>query len=239
MKTVVRMLTSFSLQQALAFRLTRHHLCSEKPAKLWILAADSCGIQAQLFSAAELSLWARSHKLKRTEIHASLWKDRTLIKTSCMRGTLHLLAASDYPIYMRALEKSRMRHMRSVMSRWGVTPAEGDAVTEAIAEALHPGPLTRSELTARAMELGIVQRNAKPFFISGWWGVVRQAIVQGLICFGPDRGQETSYVRVDQWLPGLASITAEEAGPLLVRRYLRVRSGRVVRLRALERHVNA
>jgi len=214
------MRNSFSIQQVLAFRLARHHLSSSKPAKASSLARDACGIQAQLFSAAELSLWARLHKLKRSDIHAALWKERSLVKTSCMRGTLHLLAASDYPIYMRALEKSRMKHIRAVMSRYHVTPAEGDAVTEAVVEALSAGPLTRSQLTARVFELGIVQKNAKPFFITGWWGVVRQAIVQGLICFATDRGQETSYARVEQWLPGLANTPRDEAAQLLLRRYL-------------------
>jgi len=47
-----------------------------------------------------------------------------LVKTSCMRGTLHILSAADFPIYINALKISRGREMLRIMARYGVTQKE-------------------------------------------------------------------------------------------------------------------
>lgn len=180
----------FTWSQVAAFRLARHHLADRNQAALTDVCRDVCGIQAQVMSAAEMALWARMHGLTRAEIHSALWKSRTLVKTSCMRGTLHLLSATDFPIYIGALRSSRVRQMLKIMTRYGVTQKEADGVMEAVVEALRAGPMTRRELTEGILSLGIFGKKARAWFEQGWWGVVRQALVEGLICYGPDRGQE-------------------------------------------------
>jgi len=206
--------------QVAAFRLRRHHLAGENRADLAEVARDVCGVQAQVMSAAEIALWTRDHGLTAAAIHAALWKDRTLVKTSCMRGTLHLLAAADFLIYVTALQSSRTRQALRVMARSGVTQREACEVTGAVVEALRAGPMTRRELTERVLSLGIAGKKAKRWFEQSWWGVVRQAIVEGLVCYGPDRGQHVTMVRADQWLPAKARISESEAGRILLRRYL-------------------
>ena len=69
----------------------------------------------------EIALWTRTHDFTRADIHSALWKSRTLVKTSCMRGTLHILSAADFPIYINALKISRGREM---LARYGVTQKE-------------------------------------------------------------------------------------------------------------------
>ena len=207
--------------QVAAFRLTRHHFVDRGPAPLATVTRDVCGIQAQVMSAARMALWARMHHLTRAEIESALWKSRTLVKTSCMRGTLHLLAAPDLPIYISALKSSRNRQMLRIMARFGVTPKEAAGVLHAVVDALRAGPMTRRELTDRITSLGILGKKSKKWFELGWWGVVRQAIVEGLICHGPDRGPEVTFVRVDQWLPKQKQLGEQQAQQLLLRRYLR------------------
>ncbi len=56
------------------------------------------GVQAQVMSAAELSLGARVAGLKREQVQAPLWQDRTLLKTWTMRGTIHVFAAAELPL---------------------------------------------------------------------------------------------------------------------------------------------
>jgi hypothetical protein len=53
-----------------------------------------CGLHAQVMSSAELTLWARVEDLEPDAIQEALWKERSLVKTWAMRGTLHLLPAS-------------------------------------------------------------------------------------------------------------------------------------------------
>jgi len=72
----------------------------------------------------EIALWTRTHNLTHPDIHSALWKSRTLVKTSCMRGTLHILSAADFPIYINALKSSRGREMLRIMARYGVTQKE-------------------------------------------------------------------------------------------------------------------
>ena len=174
-------------------------------------------------SAAEIALWTRNHDLTAAAIHSALWKDRALVKTSCMRGTLHLLTATDFPIYIAALKSSRIRQTLHIMARYGVTQREAREVPEAVMEALGDGPVTKRELTERVLSLGLAGKKAKLWFEQSSWGVARLAIVEGLVCYGPDRGQHVTMVRVDQWLRGLpekARISESEAGRILLRRYL-------------------
>src|SRR5712692_3520183 len=126
--------------QIAAFRLRRHHLLNENQADLTTLCQSVCGVQSQVMAAAQVALWARRHDLTRAEVQSALWKDRALVKTSCMRGTLHLLAAPDLPIYISSPKSSRVRETLRIMSRYGVTQKEADDVLDAVVEALAPVP---------------------------------------------------------------------------------------------------
>ncbi len=53
------------------------------------------GLQAQLASAPYVGLWTRLKDFKRENL-AKLIEDRTIIKATLMRGTLHLFTAEDY-----------------------------------------------------------------------------------------------------------------------------------------------
>ncbi len=212
---------SLNWSQVLTFRLTRHHLADSRPADLAQIVSDVCGIQAQVFSAAEMALWARGHSLTRAVLQSALWSSRALVKTCAMRGTLHLLAADDLPVYISALKRSRTRQLRQVMFRYGATSKEAEGVKQAALEALSGGPLARPDLTQRVLSLGIAGKKARRWFEQSWWGVGRQALSEGLICYGPNRGPETTLVRVDQWLPKQEEVPELEAKRVLFRRYLR------------------
>src|SRR5512138_476437 len=117
--------------QVAAFRLTRHHFLDQQPAEFLTICSDLCGVQAQLMSAARAALWARNHSLKRTDIESALDESRTLVRTSCMRQTLHLLPAADFYIYIAALKRSRVEAVLRVASRFGVTEKDMDRLNEA------------------------------------------------------------------------------------------------------------
>jgi uncharacterized protein YcaQ len=199
-----------------AFRLARHHFIG--PAELTTVCENVCGIQAQVMSAAHIALWARMHQLKRDDIRAALWRDRALVRTSCMRQTLHLLTAKDFPIYIAALRRSRVAAISRIMSKFGVTQREADALNDDVVEALGAGPLTKQQLTRH-----IAPRVGK--HVQAWmerfWNVFRLAVVEGLICYGPQAGQQDTMVRVDQWLPKQKRVSEQDAQQLLLRRYLR------------------
>jgi len=206
---------SFESSQVSAFRLARHYLADGQQASDLIAVSEgACGIQAQVMSAAEMALWSRLHTVKRSDIHSALWDSRTLVKTSCMRGTLHLVSAADFPIYISALKRSRVQALRSIAARRGVTEKDVASTNEAIVEALSEGPLTQRELNASiAPGLSVKAREWNEFSA---WGFARAAVVEGLICYGPDRGQESTFVRVDQWLPAQRTVSEHEAKGILL-----------------------
>ncbi len=212
------MILTLEWPQVLAFRLARHHLTVAKPATVTNVCRDICGFQAQINSAAHLSGWARQRGLTPTHIHAALYTQRTLVRTSCMRQTLHLIPSADFALYIQALKQSRVTALLRTAAKFGVAGAHVDAMNNHFMDALSGGPLPRRELLER-----LKPRVSKQ--VQAWmdvvWGiqVFRLALVEGLICYGPE---PDAFVRVDQWLPAPpCAIEPTEALAELLRRYAR------------------
>jgi hypothetical protein len=47
------------------------------------------------------------------------------------------------------------------------------------------------------------------------------AAARGVVCYGPNRGSEPTFVRADAWIPGWQDVTREQAEGLLLHTYLR------------------
>src|ERR671916_651525 len=111
-----------------------------------------CGLHAQVMSSAELTLWARVDDLEPDAVQEALWKERSLVKTWAMRGTLHLLPASELPIWVGAQGVLKPRHHAPSWLRYfGLTREEAESLIAAIPDALADRMLTREEL---AQEVG-------------------------------------------------------------------------------------
>lgn len=211
-------LLPFTPRQVHALRLDRHHLLDREPVNSLTLCRDLCGVQAQVMSAAYLQLWARNHALTRGTIEDALWKTRSLVKTSLMRQTLHLIAADEFSLYIAALRRSRLNAAFAVMARCKITREEADNLTALILETLSAGPLGRTALFA-AIRPKVSKR------VRDWmdkvWSIVRLPVAQGLVCHGPGEGNKATFIRTDQWLPKQATIDEHTAKRELLRRYLR------------------
>jgi hypothetical protein len=169
-------------------------------------------------SAARLALQVRSDSISQPEIDAALWRDRSLVKTAAMRGTLHLLPASDFPLYISALRRSRMEALMRVMARFGIQTREAESLKEAVMAALKSGPCTQRDLTE---ELRKQSGKKMRTWMDGVWSLMRPAMVEGLICYGEDKGREATLMRVDQCLPGYKPVAEEAAKQILLERYLK------------------
>ena len=87
------------------------------------VVSRACGIQAQVLSAAELALSARIPDLRVADVRAALWEHRSLVKTYGPRGTIHLLAAADLPLYMAALSDHPYWRGEAILATLGLDPA--------------------------------------------------------------------------------------------------------------------
>jgi hypothetical protein len=165
-------------------------------------------------------VWARVEGLARGAVSRALWEERTLVKTWAMRGTLHLLPAGEWSVWHGALQENPRYSRPALLRRFGMTPADLNRLTEAVAEALADRVMTREELVT---EVGRITGSKKLAAKIGWsWGtILKPAAFTGRLCFGPSVGTRVQFTRPDTWLKNSdALLDAQAAAALIVRRYL-------------------
>jgi hypothetical protein len=226
---------SVTWDQVAAFRLARHHLAERAPTKSLVpVTGDMTGAQAQLLSAAQISLWARVRDLEPAHIADALGK-RRLVKASCMRRTLFLVPSSDLAIFVRGSARRAEKEIRWALGK-GVPGRVIETAIEAALGVLDE-PLTRPEIAERVSQALGVRMQA---FQGGGWGNSRKlaavpvgkltypvvdllhlAAARGVVCYGPNRGNEPTFVRADAWIPKWKDVPQEEAEILLLHKYLK------------------
>ena len=172
------MIPSFTPQQASAFRLRRQHLTGRPAASLAALCRDIGGVQAQVMSAAELAFWTRRRGSTREDIRAALWQRRELVRTTCMRITLHVIPAADYSMYIAAMRPTSRAALDRIFTRLRAAPGDVDLMTRTVMDALAEGPQTQQDLIARARKA--VGRGFR-VWLDHAWVAMRPGIIEGLI----------------------------------------------------------
>jgi hypothetical protein len=205
--------------QVCAWRLSRHRLQPRAGGKPPEVVADSCGLQAQLMPAAELALAARTEKPAKGALEPALWEERSLVKTWVMRGTLHVVAAEDLPLFAAAGRAKKLRRPPSYFTYHGVTPEELEAIERAVPEALGESGITREEL-AEAVARRARQPKLAEVLRSGWGALLKPSAFRGEICFGPNRGRNVTFVRPEAWLGSWRTLDPQEALRDVARRFL-------------------
>jgi uncharacterized protein YcaQ len=208
----------FSAEQIHAFRLRRHHLLDPSAKDMVTICRDVCGVQAQIMSAAQLQLWARNHAISPAMVNDALWKTRSLVKTSLMRQTLHLIPADEFPLYIAAHKSARAKAVLSIMARCKITRDEADALSALILEELKAGPAPRAAITA-AVRPKVSKRLR--VWMDKVWSIVRLPVIEGLVCYGPAEGNQATFIRTEHWLPAQPKVDAVQAQKELFRKYLR------------------
>jgi hypothetical protein len=220
--------------QVAAFRLARHHLIERAPANaLALVAGDMVGVQAQLLSAAQISLWSRVRDLQVLDIEKAL-QAHSLVKAACMRQTLFLVPSEQLAVFIRGSARRAEKEIRWTRGK-GVPDRIIDAAIDATLGVLDQ-PLTRPEIADRVGRVLGVQVQAVH---GGGWGSRRKVAAvpvgdlhfpvvdllhlvaaRGVVCSGLNRGNEPTFVRADAWIPGWQDLAKEEAEVALLRKYL-------------------
>jgi Winged helix DNA-binding domain len=204
-----------SAGQVRAFRLARQHLTDPLPAERLVdVVAAVGGVQAQVMSAAELALWARSRGLTPGHVQESLWERRELVKTWCMRGTLHLLPARELGLWVSVLGWRRQWRRPSWLRYFGVTLEEMEELIAAIGAGLDGDGKTREELAA------LMPTRLRDELLRGWGTLLKPAAYEGVLAFGPTRGRNVTFVHPQRWLGAVERREHDDALHELVRRYL-------------------
>jgi hypothetical protein len=216
---------SLTWEGVTARRMARSHLTEPvERAGPADIAAALCGVHAQIGAAAELSIGRRISGATRADVQRALWEERTLVKTFGPRGTVHLLATADLPMWtgaLSALPWSVPRHPDPVR----FTREQSEEVIGAIDESLAKGPLTVDELTLAIRERAgpwAVEQTMDAFAVKWprWRQLTSTAAHRGVLCFGPARGRNVTYTNPRTWLPSFRPDDGQRAVRTLLRRYL-------------------
>ena len=177
-----------------------------------------CGIQAQDAFAATLAVRARSVGLVVTGVEQARVHDRSIIRTWGPRGTLHMLASDDIGWLLPLLGPVFVAGDRRRREELGLSEElclRGMGIMRSVLA--NEGPLTRAEIVQRLATNGIhLEGQARPHLLA-------RAALEGLICLGPDRGSEPTYVLLNDWIDEAHrghSLSEDEAYVELTRRYL-------------------
>ena len=223
--------------QVHAFRMARHHLDRPAPrSQVASVVADACGIQAQVMAAAQLALRVRLRGLTLEDIERALWQERTLARVWCMRGTVHLVPSDQFAVFVRGSSTRQVGRLENWRVRAGASKEATDHLVAAASAAMDR-PRTRGEIANRVraslgwpIEKGGGRGWGNPADALGFRlgrsvvtvpDIAWMAAYRALVCFGPDEGEGTTFVRPDAWLPRWRDLPLEEAEGALLRRYLR------------------
>lgn len=225
---------SITRDQVNAFRLSRHQL-SERASKRSLLsvAYDMAGAQAQLLSAAQISLGARVRDLQVKDVGDAINK-RRLVKTSCMRHTLFLVPAKHLAVFARGSTRRAQKEINWALKK-GVPERVIDAVID-VTLGIMDKPLTRTEIAEHvSLALGVQKQDIH----GGGWGsrkkvaavpvghltypvvsLLHVVAARGVVCYGPYQDNEPTFVRADAWIPKWKDLSQPEAEGILLRKYL-------------------
>jgi hypothetical protein len=207
---------SITLAELRCLRMQAQCLAPRKPRHALVDVVKAlCGVNAQLPSAMALALRARVEGLTLADIESSRLQDRALVRTWCMRGTMHLLATDDLDWLLSAIPAATLQSgWRWLEKRAGLEPQRARVLLDAAHATLkQKGPMTRPNLMAAlAKQYGAQVTSAAA-------GLVWLNGMLGRVGFGPDQGSKPTYVALDIWL-GREVQKAPPDDAALTQRYL-------------------
>ncbi len=160
-------------------QLTNQHLI--EPFSFLTVVRDLCGVQAQFMSNALHALKIRSHDYDEEMMR------QTLVKNWTLRGTVHVFAKEDLPLFVRCCDGAYYRKNEwrgytfwNQREKWALTPDRQKYFADVILNSLDSGIKTRDELKARCREYGMTDLEADSMFES-WGGGIRELCERGFM----------------------------------------------------------
>lgn len=188
------------------------------------LARHLVGIQSQLRTTPALAAWARCAHVGGNDLRHELEESRRLVRTWTVRGTLHVVAAADLPLFWQALRPEWETRWSLYLDRH-VTRNQRAEAAGACLEILAQGPATRSQLLTGVQQALNCREDWVAYLFSSWGGVLKDLAYAGKVVYGPELDGEVRFVRAEDWvtLPA-ADVEPDEALAVLLERYLRAYS---------------
>ena len=170
-------------------------------------------VQAQDYAGAKWALALRGRGFTDVALDRAFDEGRFL-RTHVMRPTWHFVAPEDLR-WLLALTAPRVHAANTYVYRAvELDRAVFSRARKVVATALRGGrALTRAELGARLEKRGIPASGLRLACI------VMHAELEGLVCSGPLRGRQHTYMLLDERVPPVQPLTRDEALEALARRF--------------------
>ncbi|MFI1015836.1 winged helix DNA-binding domain-containing protein [Streptomyces sp. NPDC020965] len=153
-------------------------------------------IQSQDATAAALGIRVRGRDVTAQAIRTAYEDERSIVRNWYMRGTLHTIPSEDARWVLQLLSPRILAATSRRYQQLGLDDDLRQRADQLIRRNLAAhGPLTRAELTEHLTTLGISPDGQAPFHL------IRHAALTGVLCHGPQRTGEATYVLLDDWLP--------------------------------------
>jgi hypothetical protein len=154
-------------------------------------------IQAQYAASIPLAIRARCPSAPFAWADRAVARERTLVKTWCLRGTLHAVVADDLALMTGVFgERYHLAVERVMLRECGMDAAAWHRVEDDVLAALAAGPLDRVALHTAVPKLKDV-----PW--AGWGEDVKGLAYQGALVMVGSKGSRPVFARRDTWLPDL------------------------------------
>ena len=199
--------------QLIRYRLKAQRLVKPTFSKPGEVVEWMGAVQAQDYAGALWSVGQRMKKSVESGIEDAIVK-KAIVRSWPMRGTLHFVAPKDIRWMLKYLTPRVFTRMAGILRTAGVDEKVLSRSTKLWIKALEGGnQLTRDDLYG-ILEKGKIQT-------SGTRGLhILNCIAQrGVICFGPRKGKQHTFVLLDEWLPSFPVPGREEALAELAKRY--------------------
>ena len=200
-----------TLEEIKIRQLTNQHLIA--PTDKLSVVQDLCGLQAQFLTNVLHALKIRANDYEEATVKSGLVKNWTI------RGTVHIFAESDLPLFVHCKNGELYRsHDWKVPSwwnqrnDWSLTPERQRYFSEIILESLKSSPHTRDELKAICEAHGMTDAEAGSMF-HAWGGGIRELCERGFINYSVTEKKEYCLA------PAFTPMPEAEANLEIARRY--------------------
>ena len=179
-------------KQVATWRMQRQYVNPRTKRSASEIVGRLCGVQAQVWSAAELAVALRQTTPDGDAVDRDV-ADLTLMKTWAMRGTLHLLRPQDAGAFLSLMADAGSWLKPSWTKASGVSPKQVDELTDEVAGILDGGgELTRDQLVTKLIAdkrfKGMEER-----LRSGWGSVLKPLAWRGALCHGVNQGNKITF----------------------------------------------
>jgi hypothetical protein len=170
-------------------------------------------VQAQDYASAKWAIGLRCRDATDATIEEAI-ANKTILRTWLMRGTLQVVATSDVRWMLRLLAPRIMANSARRHRQLELDDGTFAHSYEALTRELRSGKrLTRAEIMHLLEQAGISTSGQRGYHI------LRQAGLEGLICFGPMQDNEQTFVLLDEWAPPNQQMERGDALAKLAGRY--------------------